>query len=89
LRLRGHIESLGGKVLVATTLSASRNSEVLALLVSTLQALREKHGEPLDAYWREDFGFGIDLLTEAEAGYLGCAPSFDAIRAGVAKARGQ
>jgi hypothetical protein len=87
--LRGHIESHGGKVLMATTLSASRDSEVLALRALTLQALREKHGEPLDAYWRENFGFGIDLLTEAEAGYLRRTPSFDAIRAGVAKARGQ
>jgi hypothetical protein len=87
--LRGHIEGLGGRVLMATTLSASRNSEVLALRARTLQALREKHGEPLNTYWRDDFGFGVDLLTEAEAGYLRRTPSLDAIRAGVAKARGQ
>ncbi|MGO9837827.1 MAG: hypothetical protein ACLP1X_26870, partial [Polyangiaceae bacterium] len=86
--LRGHIERHGGSVLMATTLCASRDSEVLALRPPTLQALREKHGEPLDAYWREKFGFGIDLLTEAEAGYLRRTPSLDAIRAGVAKARG-
>jgi hypothetical protein len=86
--LRGHIESHGGHVLLATTMSASRGSEVLALRGPTLQALREKHGEPLDAYWRENFGFGIDLLTEAEAGYLRRTPSLDAIRAGVATARG-
>jgi hypothetical protein len=74
---------------MATTLSASQNSEVLALRARTLQALREKHGEPLNTYWRDDFGFGIDLLTDAEAGYLRRTPSLDAIRAGVAKARGQ
>ena len=87
--LRGHIESLGGEVLLATTMSASRSSEVLALGGPTLQALRERHGELLDAYWRESFGFGTDLLTEAEAGYLCRTPTLDGIRAGVAQARGQ
>jgi hypothetical protein len=68
---------------------ASRNSEVLALCATTLQALYEKHGEQLDSYWRENFGFGVDLLTEAEAGYLRRTPTLDAIRAGMAAARGQ
>lgn len=90
--LRGHIESRGGSVVLATTMSASRNSQVLALRLPTLQALREKHGEPLDAYWREEFGFGIELLTEAEteaeAGYLRRTPSIDTIRSRVAEARG-
>jgi hypothetical protein len=85
--LRGHIESHGGTVVLATTLSASRRSEVLALRAATLHSLSDKHGE-LDKYWRHHVGFGIDVLTEAEAGYLLRAPSVDAIRAGVAQARG-
>jgi len=85
--LRGHIESHGGTVVLATTLSASRRSEVLALRAATLHSLSDKHGE-LDKYWRHHVGFGIDVLTEAEARYLLRAPSVDAIRAGVAQARG-
>lgn len=42
--LRGYIESCGGRVVFATTLSASRNSKILALRQETLHALREKHG---------------------------------------------
>jgi hypothetical protein len=39
-------------------------------------------------YWRDHVGFGIDLLTEAEAGYVLRAPTVDAIRTGMAQARG-
>ncbi len=86
--LRGHIESNGGSVVSSTTLTASRDSQRLALRPSTLHALREQHGEPLETYWSEQFGFGVDRLTEAEAGYLLRTPSLDAIRAGMAAARG-
>lgn len=84
--LRGYIERAGGAVTLAVTLTASRRSEVLALRAETLQALREKHGEPLEEYWRERFGFGLDALTEAEAGYLFRTPSVDAIRDRLAEA---
>lgn len=87
--LRGHIEGEGGRVILATTLSASRRSEVLALRPETLQDLRAKHGEPLELHWRESFGFGLDALTEAEAGYLLRTPSVDAIRDRMAEARRQ
>jgi hypothetical protein len=87
--LRGHLEAEGGRVVLATTLSASRRSEVLALRAETLHALREKHGEPLEQYWQERFGFGLDALTEAEAGYLLRTPSFDAVRDRMAEAGGQ
>jgi hypothetical protein len=84
--LRGHIEGEGGRVVLTTTLCASRRSEVLALRPETLHALQEKHGEPLEHYWQERFGFGLDALTEAEAGYLLRTPSVDAVRARMAEA---
>ena len=59
-----------------------------ALRPETLHALSAKHGKLLDKYWRDHVGFGIDVLTEAEAGYLLRAPSVDAIRTGMAQARG-
>jgi hypothetical protein len=87
--LRGHIESEGGHVVLTTTLSASRRSEVLALRAETLHALREKHGNPLERYWQESFGFGLDALTEAEAGYLLRTPSVDTVRDRMAEAGGE
>jgi hypothetical protein len=87
--LRGYIESEGGHVVLTTTLSASRRSEVLAPKPETLHALREKHGEPLERYWQERFAFGLDALTEAEAGYLLRTPSLDAVRDRMAEAGGQ
>jgi hypothetical protein len=86
--LRGHVEAEGGRVIAATTMSASRRSEILALRPETHQSLREKHGDPLEQLWQEQFGFGLDRLTEAEAGYLLRSASVDTIRAGMAAARG-
>jgi hypothetical protein len=86
--LRGYIESCGGRVILATTLSASRNSKMLALRQETLHALREKHGQPLEEEFRSRFNFGLDALTEAEAGYLLRSPSVDSIRNSLAEAGG-
>jgi hypothetical protein len=68
--LRGHIEAEGGRVIAATTMSASRRSEILALRPDTLQSLREKHGQPIEDLVRDQLGLELDGLTEAEAGYL-------------------
>ena len=86
--LRGHIEAEGGRVITATTMSASRPSEILALGPNTLQSLREKHGQPLEDLVRDQLAFEFDRLTEAEAGYLLRSASVDAIRAGMVAARG-
>jgi len=86
--LRGYLEAEGGRVIAATTMSASRQSEVLALRPDTLQSLREKHGQPLEDIVREQLTFELDRLTEAEAGYLLRSASVDAIRAGMVAARG-
>jgi hypothetical protein len=84
--LRGYLESEGGRVVLTTTLSASRRSEILALRPETLHALQGKHGDPLERYWQDRFGFGLDALTEAEAGYLLRTPSVDAVRDRMAEA---
>jgi hypothetical protein len=51
----------------------------LALTDETLKALRIKHGN-LEPWWREQFGFGFDALTESEARYLIRAEDADTIR---------
>ncbi|MBK8906980.1 MAG: hypothetical protein IPM60_03485 [Rhodospirillales bacterium] len=77
--LRGHIEAHGGRVILATTLSASRDSARLAPSPAMLARLRGKFPE-LPAWWRERFGYELEGLTDAEARGLAAYPSFDAIR---------
>jgi hypothetical protein len=52
-----------------------------------LQTLLEKHSHELDFWWREQFGFGLDMFTQGEAGHLAKAPSFEAIRDRITQAR--
>jgi len=42
--------------------------------------LRLKHGEGLEDWWNQRFGFGFDCLTESEARYLLNTPDVDRIR---------
>ncbi|MES2121089.1 MAG: hypothetical protein V4513_11025 [Pseudomonadota bacterium] len=65
--LRGHVERGGGTVLGMTSLTESRDGREIALRARTLDVLWEKHGEALDQLWQEQFGYGIDCLTEVEA----------------------
>jgi hypothetical protein len=48
--------------------------------------LRLKHGQELETFWHDNFGYGLDCLTEVEAGYLTRKSSLDTIRADLAKA---
>jgi len=41
----------------------------------------------MDEYWKQEFGYGIDQLTQGEAGHLKAAQSVDAIRNRIAAAR--
>ena len=47
---------------------------------SMIQALREKHGQDLEDWWRQTFGFGYDSLTRSEARYLENSPDAHTIR---------
>jgi hypothetical protein len=87
--LRGFIEASGGQAIDMVTLSASREAERIALRPETLFVLRERHGSALEHFWRSLFGYGLDCLTEVEAGYLARQPSFDAIRDRMAEAAEQ
>lgn len=78
--LRGHIEANGGNVVGATTLTGFQKEGQLALTEKMRQDLWRKHGEPLDEYLHQEFGYGIDSLTQGEAGHFRKAVSLDAIR---------
>jgi hypothetical protein len=78
--LRGYLIHGGGRVIGATTLTGRADSATLALQAGTLANLRLKHGEPIENWWQEVFGYRFDCLTESEARYLIRVEDADAIR---------
>jgi orotate phosphoribosyltransferase-like protein len=86
--LRGFIEEHGGNVVLMSVLALNGvgRSYDISLSPGTLYQLRKKHPQ-LNEWWREEFGYGIDCLTEGEAGHLRAAPSFDTIRNRISEAR--
>lgn len=84
--LKGHIESNGGKVLAAVSLTGKPYSSKLALSPERLQELRGKHGAELENWWIAHFAHGFDALTESEARYLARTETADTIRDRIAEA---
>ena len=85
--LRGHVEAHGGRVIGATTLTGRSYSAKLAPEPSLIQAVRDKHGDELEIWWQEEFGYGFDCLTQSEARYLERSPDANSIRNRMAAAR--
>jgi hypothetical protein len=86
--MKGFIEANGG-IVVGMSVVASRLPGLkydISLASSTLARIKYRH-PGLDALWRQEFGYGIDTLTEGEAGHLLAAPSVDTIRNRLAEAR--
>lgn len=84
--LRSHIIQGGGIVLGATVLTGKPHSANMALTEQTLEQLRLKHGTSIEDWWRQQFGFRFDCLTESEARYLFKTPDVDRIRTKIAEA---
>ena len=78
--LRSHVILAGGRVVGATVLTGKPYSAHLALTAETLKALRLKHGQKLENWWQQWFGFGFECLTESEARYLLNTPNADRVR---------
>jgi hypothetical protein len=85
--LRGYIESQGGKVLAAASLTGKPHSAKLALSPQRLQELRSKHGAELETWWMGRFAHAFDALTESEARYLTRTETADTIRNRIAAAQ--
>lgn len=85
--LRGHVEVQGGRVIGAISLAGQSRSARLRLGDATLRKLRDKHGERLEEWWHSTFGYGLDRLTESEAGYLYRSDDFVTITTRLAAAR--
>lgn len=84
--MRGYIEYHGGKVIGISTLTETRDAKRIRLEQSTLNMLRSKHGQDIDIFWRKNYGYGTDCLTNVEAGFLYREHSFDIIRKKLAQA---
>ncbi|MFK5951023.1 MAG: phosphoribosyltransferase [Methylococcales bacterium] len=87
--LRGYIESEGGKVLAVSTLTGlttHAEGSRLAITDKMVNALNNKH-PGLDEYLKDEFGYGVDCLTQGESGHFKKAPNLDAIKERVNDAR--
>jgi len=85
--LRGHLENRGGLVVGAATMTAHEGAVRLPVKQAMVDAIAAKHGAAMNEYWKQEFGYDIDLLTQGEAGHLRAAASVDAIRDRIAAAR--
>ncbi len=85
--LKGFVEARGGRVIGITTLTGRSYSAKLAPEPSLIQAVRDKHGNDLETWWQQEFGYGFDCLTQSEARYLERSPDADTIRKRVVEAR--
>jgi hypothetical protein len=81
--LRGHVMGLGGRVAGFTSLAGKAVSGRLALRPETLGELRRIHGQDLEGWWRQVFGFDFERLTESEARYLVIRTDAERVRAEV------
>lgn len=78
--MKGYIESRGGRVLAAVSLTGKPHSAKLALTSERLHELRTKHGQELENWWLNRFAHTFDALTESEARYLARTETADTIR---------
>ncbi len=85
--LRGYVENRGGKVIGASVMVARHGAVNMVVRPKTLTAIRQKHGEAMNDFWKEIFGYGIEKLTQGEAVYLRKSASIDAVRDRVIAAR--
>ena len=68
-------------------MSARKLMTQLAVTPKQLAAIEHKHGPLMHQFWQETFGYGIDKLTQGEAGHLKSAKTIDEIRERIAAAR--
>jgi hypothetical protein len=70
-------------------LTSKPYSASIALDEAAPTRLRGIHGQKLEDWWKEQFGFGFDCLTRSEARYLENTLDADAIRNRIVAARSQ
>jgi len=84
--LKGYVESKGGRVVAAVSLTGKPFSSKLKPDETQLAELRAKHGQEFENWWEKRFGHGFDRLTQSEARYLARSPDAETIRNRIAAA---
>jgi hypoxanthine-guanine phosphoribosyltransferase len=87
--LKGFIENGGGIVIGAAVLTSHLEQTNINITCNMFNALIKKHGEKLDEWWKSFVGFGLDKLTQGEAGHLKKAPDIDTIRERIAESQSE
>lgn len=82
--LKGYIENNGGKVIGSTVMTAHALKVDIPIQPNMLQSLQQK--QSLNEYWKQEFGYGVDKLTQQEAGHLR-KPTLEQIQERVQEAR--
>lgn len=77
--LKGYIESKGGKVIQAITLTGLTTKFDIVPKEKMLRSVLTKHPN-LSEWWQYEFGFPIEYLTQGELGHLRTPSSLDEIR---------
>ncbi|WP_334069917.1 phosphoribosyltransferase [Acinetobacter colistiniresistens] len=78
--LKGYIESKGGNILRAVTLTGLTVPEFdIVPTEKMLRLVTTKHPE-LPEWWKNEFGFPIEYLTQGELGHLRTPSTLDEIR---------
>jgi len=85
--LRGFIENGGGHVVLAATLTGHPGAVNLNITPNMLDSICRKHGSELNDWWKNEIGFGVDKLTQGEAGHIKKAPSLEEIRSRISQSR--
>jgi len=85
--LRGYLENRGGSVLCAFAATAHVGAVKMPVKQAMLDGIEKKHGSAMNDMWMEEFGYGIDQLTQGEAGHLKAAASVEAMRVRLHDAR--
>lgn len=83
---RGYLEGFGAEVIGMTCLTESHDGRRIALRPATQNLLWDKHGQALDQYWQDQFGYGLDCLTDVEGANLCRQPSLERIQDFLAQA---
>lgn len=85
--LRGYLIGGGAQVLGAAVMTAFEAATVLPVSAKMLASIRAKHGDAMNDLWVEEFGYGIEQLTQGEAGHLRAAQSVESMRIRIFDAR--
>ena len=85
--LRGYIENRGGIAIGAMVLTAHKDALEIAIKPDMIRKIENKHGRAMNHFFEETFGYGIDKLTQGEAGHVRAAASVDQLRSRILEAR--